>query len=510
MRALRTIATSGFQMRVSGKPLAADTAHVTPGIILRVLLACIVALLMLWLWRPSVVLAQSTSVGAAATTTAGDSAVQSSDSALYTVTVRSGEAIADIAKRLYGSSDRWNQLAAANGLTAPSGRYIVKVGTQLKVPGKSAADVAAAVRASRSASSSRGSATQTPSLAAQTAGKGNASTRSTSTNTRATSRAASSTKSAQSVQDSASRVVNAVESVKAATDERPIERSGVKVGIVSPEEMHLARGKDEPTIFMGKTAGSVEEARQAIAATIASRPSSTPRNAEYSAAPFAAQRDYFRGNGKIVRRVTAAGSADPSIPRTLTIADEAVIELPQGASAAVGDRFAAVSQGPSLGGSISVAIPSGVLEVVRSDAGKPVVARVVRQSGVIEEGQSIVTFSGEAAPATTQTTASADDALRGTVKFVQGDQLLTTIQTFLVIDATEAQGVRQGDLFWLVERIGTGSDARERRIAVLRIVRTSPFGSTGIITHQDRTGIEVGAAVRRVQKVVSGSAVGGL
>ena len=57
----------------------------------------------------------------------------------------------------------------------------------------------------------------------------------------------------------------------------------------------------------------------------------------------------------------------------------------------------------------------------------------------------------------------------------------------------------------MVERFGTGADARERRIAVVRIVRTSPLGSTGIVVHQDRPGIAVGAAVRRVARAGTGS-----
>jgi len=87
------------------------------------------------------------------------------------------------------------------------------------------------------------------------------------------------------------------------------------------------------------------------------------------------------------------------------------------------------------------------------------------------------------------------------VRFIQGEQLLPSLQTFLVLDATQSQGVQQGDEFWLVERIGTGDDAREHRIAVVRIVRTSSFGSTGIVIHQDREGIAVGASARRVARV---------
>jgi hypothetical protein len=158
-----------------------------------------------------------------------------------------------------------------------------------------------------------------------------------------------------------------------------------------------------------------------------------------------------------------------------------------------------------LSNGVYVALPTGVLEVVRADAGQPIVARVMRQSGIIVEGQSLVAFEGTPAPANVRPTVVANDPLMGQVRFIMGDQLLPSLQSYVVLDATESQGVQQGDEFWLVERFGTGADARERRIAVVRIVRTSPHGSTGIITHQDRPGIAVGAAVRRVARAGTGA-----
>ncbi len=431
-------------MQASAQATAVAAKNVTAGLVMRLVIAAILATLMLLTWWPSVVHSQSAV------------SRQSTDGS-YTVTTRAGEQLQDIAKRFYGDTAKWRELAAANGLSTDNGKLSVKVGTQLRIPGKSAAEVAAIVRAS------------TPALAAASG-------------------------------------VNEASSARASADSRPLERSGVRIGIVSPDDMRAARGKDEPTIFLGHTEDSGKEALRAIEAAIRTHSPPRPREAEYAAAPYAAGKSALERSGRVVARATADGEPEGSFARSITIADEAIVRLPAGSSAAVAQRYITVVPGAALPGGSRVLVPTGVLEITRSEPGKPVVARVVRQSGVIEEGQAILPLEGSAAAVGVTAVASdADEPLRARVRYVQGDQLLSTLQTFLVIDATENQGVQQGDEFWLVEAAPDGSGA-EQRIAVVRIVRTTSHGSTGIVIHQDRPGIDVGVAVRRAARASSGPA----
>lgn len=431
-------------MQASAQATAVAAKNVTAGLVMRLVIAAILATLMLLTWWPSVVHSQSAV------------SRQSTDGS-YTVTTRAGEQLQDIAKRFYGDTAKWRELAAANGLSADNGKLSVKVGTQLRIPGKSAVEVAAIVRAS------------TPDLAAASG-------------------------------------VNEASSARASADSRPLERSGVRIGIVSPEDMRAARGKDEPTIFLGHTEDSGKEALRAIEAAIRTHSPPRPREAEYAAAPYAAGKSALERAGRVVARATADGEPEGSFARSITIADEAIVRLPAGSSAAVAQRYITVIPGAALPGGSRVLVPTGVLEITRSEPGKPVVARVVRQSGVIEEGQAILPLEGSAAAVGVTAVASdSDEPLRARVRYVHGDQLLSTLQTFLVIDATETQGVQQGDEFWLVEATSDGSGA-EQRIAVVRIVRTTSHGSTGIVIHQDRPGIDVGVAVRRAARAASGPA----
>jgi hypothetical protein len=437
-----------------------------------------------------------------------------------TVQKASGESLHDIAVRMYGDSTRWKDIATANSLATTDSKLVIPTGTRLRIPGKTSAQIATLNRAT-SPSSSRPSG----SLASQTAGKANADSaaaaaarktpaRSTvasnrpkpaTTAPRRTAAPATAKANVVEAKDSTTRAANEAASARATVDERPIERVGLRIGLVSPAEMRAARGKDQPTIFLGRTGDSEAEVRRAVELAQQTRNVAMPRHGEYAAAPFPLEEARFVGAGKVVRRLNGTGGVDPTLPRNISIADEAVVMLPVGTAAVVGQRFVSVQKGPLVSTGVYVALPTGVLEVVRADAGQPLLARVMRQSGIIEEGQALVAFEGTAAAVGLQRTVVTDSPLRGTVRFVQGEQLLPSLQTYLMLDANQTQGVQQGDEFWLVERIGTGDDARERRIAVVRIVRTSPLGSTGIVIHQDRSGIAVGAAARRVARAGTGA-----
>ena len=472
------------------------------GLAIRLAIAFVLALMLLLMWSPAVVHAQG-------------SATRQTPPATIVVEKASGETLHDIAVRILKDSTRWRAIATANGLPATDSRLVVKTGTRLRMPSSTTPSTAG-----RTPNAPAGS------LAAQTAGKGNADsaaaaaarrtspknpparTTTASNRPRATGTvrqgASTTPKTPVPTRDSAARVANETAAARAAVDERPIERYGQRIGLSSLSDMRAARGKDEPTVFVGPVGQTEAEVRRAVEATQQSRNVIAPRHGEYAAAPFPIEVSRLAIAGKVVRRMNGASSVDRDLPRNISVAEEAVVALPSGVSASVGQRYVAIQKGPVLANGVHVAIPTGVLEVVRADPGQPLLARVMRQSGIIEEGQPLVAFEG-AAVAPLRPTPVANDGVTGTVRFIAGEQLLPSLQSYLVLSATQSQGVQPGDEFWLVERFGTGADAREQRIAVARIVRTSPHGSTAVVTHQDRPGIAVGVAVRRVARAATGA-----
>jgi hypothetical protein len=84
------------------------------------------------------------------------------------------------------------------------------------------------------------------------------------------------------------------------------------------------------------------------------------------------------------------------------------------------------------------------------------------------------------------------------VLWVEGDALLPSLQHFVLLGATRADGVRPGDEFALVRLRDSANRGAEQRIAIVRVVRADAHGSTAIVVKQDRAEIAPGVTARRV------------
>src|SRR5690606_21643092 len=100
------------------------------------------------------------------------------------------------------------------------------------------------------------------------------------------------------------------DSAAIAADTAPIQRPGVRLGIISLEDMRAARGRDEPTIFMSRPAESVSEIRAEVAALQAQQRTVAPRQAEFDAAPFSVEVATLKNAGAVVMRLNGSGTAD--------------------------------------------------------------------------------------------------------------------------------------------------------------------------------------------------------
>jgi hypothetical protein len=266
-----------------------------------------------------------------------------------------------------------------------------------------------------------------------------------------------------------------------------------------------ARGDDQATIFLGRTV-DVKEVDEEVQALLPSR-KAAPRRSEYASAPFAVSAPSLLRAGAVGRR---SGSVNSSFKATerLVLFDEAEITLPTGVAPTVGARFVSVDATSLLKPGVQMVLPAGVLEIVRADEGRPVIARVVSQTGRVEEGQKLMAIEGDAI-ASDVPVAAVPRGANGPetqVVWVNGDALLPSVQSFLMLGAGERDGVKAGDQFAIVKRFGLGPDAQEQRIALVRVVRVNEFGSTAIVIRQDLPGISVGGAARLVGRA-GGAAV---
>jgi len=274
-----------------------------------------------------------------------------------------------------------------------------------------------------------------------------------------------------------------------------------RVWAVDLATQRAARGTEATTVFQGRTydPAAVEVAVKALLPT----PHGRARAGEYASAPYAVATATLATAGTVGRHSGAANTTFQDIER-FTIMDEVEVSLPDAMrGVAPGTRFVSAEADTLLEPGVQVVIPTGLLEIVQADSGRPVIARVLYQSGRIQEGQRLLALEGQAAtagvlPVSVPRSASGPEA---EVVWVEAGALLPSLQSFLMLDAGQPQGVKPGDEFALVKRMGLGADAQEQRVALVRVVRVTEFGSTAIVIHQDQARIAVGGPARLVARV---------
>lgn len=506
-------------MHVFRKPRAvAVTAPATVPTIVRMAIAVIATATLLFLFSPRLVNAQA---------------------ATGTHQVQAGESLWSLAVKYYGDGLKWTELARLNelGATGEKGLLVgqtIKTPKTITPPTKSTAlappantphNAVARARQPVEKVAVKEAAPPAGALAAQTAGKvdvapkpATGASKGTSTTVSkanaAPANAAASTAgtiakptsaeaNAAARADTSRMTPRAVVTASQAADNRAnnpdaVAAASTRIWNIDAASLRAARGKDVSTVFFRPSYDPAETEMAVRAAIIVEKPRA--RVGEYGSAPYPIDAARISQSGRVGRRAGALGSIR-DIER-LVLTDEAEVVLPSGVMPAVGAQFVSVIAAPAEKGGLTVARPSGVLEIVRAEAGRPVIARVVRQSGRIEEGQALLPFDGGAVSNSLTTTpvARSASAPETQIIWIEGDALLPTLQSFVVLRAGEREGVKAGDEFELVTRTGLGADAKELRVAIVRVVRVTGLGSTAIVTSQSDAKIAVGGAARLIAR----------
>ncbi len=497
--------------------------------LIRLALALFATVLLLTVWRPAVVHAQSKPLSASKTPAAG------ADTATTTHLVTAGETLWSLAERYYGSGYQWQELARRNALVTTRAKVLL-VGMKLRVPAAvpsavpSVSAETAVPAIARTPAVSPSSARPEPasagisSLAAQTADKTDEAPSAAAPSRSKPSGAASAKPISRGVSaapvlkpsaprsSSVGRVAAAVSAPERSgatanssrmsppvRAETLLTRQTTRIGLVEPADLAAARGGDASTVFLRRVPEAAEVEAQARAASRAEAPA--PRRGEYESAPFSVDAATIAKGGMLLRRVGAPTGGSPVDPQHMTLFDEVEIRAPAGMSLAVGDRLVSVQLPPEQSRDLRVAVPSGVVRVTRAVAGMPVVGVVQSQSGGMIQGQSLFVVQGNAAPLSAQATAVAPDDIPTTVRWIDPIESLPTLQSFVLLGAGTAQGVQAGDEFELRTAPRVGGGAGGERIARARVVRVGGSESTAIIVKQERAEIAVGVAARRVARV---------
>jgi len=258
--------------------------------------------------------------------------------------------------------------------------------------------------------------------------------------------------------------------------------------------MNSRKPSEVVTVFHRDLPDAAEAERRTRAVLRPNTP--TPRIAEYLSAPFVTTVSAVEKLGRISARVGSPATSDV-YPHRAIKTDEVELEAPEKQSYKVGDRLLAFSAPEVIAKGQVVVLPTGILEVIKADAGKPALALVRRQSGRIEAGQQLLAAPGVSAPWVKAVRLENPD-VPTTIAWLDPQEAQPTLQSYFVIAAGSAKGLTAGDEVAIYSRIAKGTS--ETIAASARIVRVERDFATAIITKQYQTDIAVGLPVRRFAK----------
>lgn len=235
--------------------------------------------------------------------------------------------------------------------------------------------------------------------------------------------------------------------------------------------------------------------------SIAKAPALTVRPGEYAAAPYVVPADRPLGAGRLVGGVDTPALGLTSVAG-FKLYDRLYVTAPAGLPFQVGDRVVVARTHEDLGDSGTIVEPTGILRIDSVATHGPAIAELIAQFGAVVPDQLILP-PGQSFRATTQRPLAGAYPTSAKLVWIKGTPDLPSLQTYVVLAAGQAAGVRAGDQFTLYD------DAASKRIpgvapvatATVKIVRVTPLASSGIIVDQTQPQIHTGMPARLTAKM---------
>ena len=220
---------------------------------------------------------------------------------------------------------------------------------------------------------------------------------------------------------------------------------------------------------------------------------------EKQAAPYLDREGGPRGTGTVLGTTAVSNVIDASDRAHFDLGEDLYITMPKGSTAAAGDKYYTYHLGTNFGDRGQIVIPTGVLTVIQPGVGTDAtIARLTTVFGVVDKSQPVL--PADITPMPTDRPTHVDDGATTKVLWVEDDNVLTTIQYYVVLEASEKQGLHVGDQVTLYRpRVHVPESTvtlPESEIAVGQVVRVTAYSATVEILASTQPDIEPGVAAK--------------
>jgi hypothetical protein len=230
-------------------------------------------------------------------------------------------------------------------------------------------------------------------------------------------------------------------------------------------------------------------------------PTPTVRLGEVVAAPYVDREGGPRGFGRILKSGDLTGVAEASERFRFQAFDKIFISPPVGSVAPEGERYLAIKLGPVIENQGQIMIPTGIVEVTSpARGGMAATAKVVRTYTGVNATDRLIPIDTAGAGTTVKPTRVVGGPSTK-IRWISGQPVLPSVQSFVVLATSARNGVRMGDEFTVYIPRRKSNDDREADdpeilISKMQVVRSTPYGVTAVILGQEQPAIREGMDAR--------------
>lgn len=279
----------------------------------------------------------------------------------------------------------------------------------------------------------------------------------------------------------------------------PGENIRIPRGEVKPEVLAKidTRPADPPmprTVFSAMP-GMYNDRLQSDGTVIGRDGSNGVPRGEIDSAPFGDRKGGPSGSGRLVAAYDRPGIAAPDGERRFQLHDRVFVRLPAGVTASSGQLLLAYRLGEEISDDAQLVIPTGIIRVESQQAGQPALGSVIKQFGEIRLDQSLMPLVTTMSHAGVMTPVAAGPTEK--VLYIAGNNVLPSLQSYVVLTSRPASSVHVGDRFTLMDdSVDPKYPAPAVPAAVAEVVKVTPFGVTAILIDQDQPRVRTGMTAR--------------